>query len=142
MHGVHPSPNATPATGAAIGPKRSRCGWNRNSWYIRGVVSSCDPARYAAIRRTRPPEMRVKVSWFWNSVSLMAVVASPRSTKTTVNPSTNNPVVTAILRSVVARASSISPRVSPETRLRYPGTIGRTHGDRNEMIPPPNAMST
>ena len=32
MQGVHPSPNAAPATGAATGPKRSRCGWKRNSW--------------------------------------------------------------------------------------------------------------
>ena len=32
MHGVHPRPNAAPATGAATGPKRSRCGWKRNSW--------------------------------------------------------------------------------------------------------------
>ena len=32
MHGVQPSPNAAPATGAATGPKRSRCGCKRNSW--------------------------------------------------------------------------------------------------------------
>ena len=32
MHGVQPRPNAAPATGAATGPKRSRCGWKRNSW--------------------------------------------------------------------------------------------------------------
>src|SRR4026207_1978993 len=64
MHGVQASPNAIPATGAATGPKRSRCGWKRNSWYSRGVMSSCDPARYNAMRITSAPEMRVSVSWF------------------------------------------------------------------------------
>ena len=38
-------PVAAPATGAAATPKRSRCGCQRNSWYRRGVVSSCEPAR-------------------------------------------------------------------------------------------------
>jgi hypothetical protein len=40
--------------------------------------------------------MRVNVSWLRNSALPAAVVMSPRRTKTTVNPSTNMPVLTAM----------------------------------------------
>ena len=91
MHGVHPSPNAAPATGAATGPKRSRCGWKRNSRYMPGMVSSCDPARYAAMSRMSPPDTLVSVSWFRNNALPAAVVMSPSSTNTTVKPRMNIP---------------------------------------------------
>ena len=40
--------------------------------------------------------MRVSVSWLRNSALPAAVVMRPSSTNTTVNPSTNSPVFTAM----------------------------------------------
>jgi hypothetical protein len=118
MHGVHPSPNAAPATGAAKGPTRSRWGWNRNSWYRRGVVSSCEPARYSAMRSTSAPATRVRASSLRNSTSLTDHVVRKSVTNTTVNPSTNSPVSSAMRGRRLVSPSSSSPSVSPVTRLR------------------------
>src|SRR5262245_2628734 len=86
--------------------------------------------------------MRVSVSWFSNSASPAAVVMRPRRTKTSVNPATNSAVSYAIRGSTFTSPSRTSPTDSPVMRLKYAGTIGKTHGDRNEMTPAPNAVNT
>ncbi len=60
------------------------------------MVRICEPARYAAISSTKAPEMRVSVSWLRNTSLPTVVVMRPSSTKISVNPSTNMPVLIAM----------------------------------------------
>ena len=48
------------------------------------------------ILRSRPPEMRVSVSWLVKSALPRLVVSNPSSTNTTVKPRTNIPVLSAM----------------------------------------------
>ena len=107
-------------------------------------MRSCEPARYSAIAITSTPETRVRVSWLRSTVWPSVVEISPRITNTTVNPATNRPVSITIRRSwsLSWPVSVSSPTERPVMRLRYAGTIGSTHGERNETIPPPKAMRT
>ena len=136
MQGVHPNPNATPATGAAKRPNRDRSGWKRFSPYSHGACTNSEPSTNNAMARTTSPEIRVMTAWLSNNVEPTAVAVRPRSTNTAENPATNSPVSRAT-RPRLPRDSVIWPTSRPVTIDRYAGTIGNTHGDRNDTTPAP-----
>ena len=107
MHGVHPKPNAAPATGAAKGPNRDGLGWKRASAYIHEArsragrpareLSTSEPTRKAAMTSTATPESRVSRTWLRNRTWPTAVADSPSRMKTAEKPATNR-VVSRVMR--------------------------------------------
>ena len=67
------------------------------------------------------------------------VAEIPRRTKIAENPMMKK------IELIITVFFSLSPPISstdiPDTNEMYPGTRGRTHGDRNEIIPAANAMN-
>src|SRR5437763_15090035 len=72
----------------------------------------------------------------------MFVAAAPSEMKTTLKPTTKLSDLTMMpaisLRSLSCCSSSM---VAPEINDTYPGTSGKTQGDRNETVPATNAAN-
>ena len=132
MHGVQPKANAAPATGAAHAPTGGAS---------RGTAGPGRPARTAAtmttaMTTTATPAIRVIGTCWRSSSEPTAVADSPKQDEHDREP--GHEQRPGPHRPPLAGAGrDPAPAVSD----RYAGTSGSTHGDRNEMTPPPKAST-
>src|SRR5437867_4051066 len=134
-HGVKPTPNASPMRNdrgnPVVLPSRRRS----SSRIRKGIVirpTMCIPRTMSRI----PP---IRWSQYTRSPASAptSAIATHRSVNTTLKPRTNaSACATVRVRCVPASAAS------PAMFTRNAGTSGSTHGERNERMPAPNAITT
>ena|SRR5579884_708436 len=133
-HGVQPSANTAPSSGAPA---------TVDSW--RGVKRACRCRAGTKPTNTRPitmvttPPTRCSSSWLLIRVVVMPSTATVPRTNTAVNPATNSAAEPAT-RQRAAGGALTAPSCSstPTTAARYdryPGTSGTTHGEANDTSP-------
>ena len=89
---------------------------------------------------TTTPPTRVMMGSIRLNAWPAAVADAPRVMKTRRKPRMKRAAwSTAVRRAVAAEPSDSSSIVRPETKLKYAGTTGSTHGERNETNPARNA---
>src|SRR3954464_3479336 len=130
MHGVHATAKAAPATTGP--PLPARCmrppTWNsRFSRSTNGVSRKKSPSAVMTTAETFSSRARCSFS-----DAPSAVAESPSTTKIAEKASTN---ITAGSRTRRGPAVLTSAGGTPGTVERWPGTSGRTHGDRNDTRP-------
>jgi hypothetical protein len=78
---------------------------------------------------------------FCNKNCPKTVADAPRATKISENPTMNNiEFRVTFLKSSERVLCTISSKLYPLMNDKYPGTIGKTHGDIKEIIPNINAV--
>src|SRR5216684_6223326 len=87
------------------------------------------------------PEIRSRSTRCRLNDSPTAVATSPSETKTTAKPLKNKTVSRTTLASWAFDGADWSAMSRPAIVDRYDGTTGSTHGETNEMTPPPNATT-
>src|SRR3989338_220353 len=95
------------------------------------------PSRYSANMIIIIPPILPSHSWIkYDDCESIVFKSTPSSANTTENPRTKK----RLLRNILTLADEdVSPRLVPERYAKKPGIKGRTHGLRNETIPPMNA---
>src|SRR5882724_1941661 len=85
------------------------------------------------------PAPQVRYFLYWCASCPRPVATAPRVTKTTVNPRINMIECNITVWNNLWSLDFSSSTLAPEIKDMYPGTIGNTHGDRNEAKPARNA---
>ncbi len=92
------------------------------------------------------PAIFVRKEIFDTKKAPIHVADAPRRINTIENPTTKNIELNIIMRlsllrnAVLLSFPVISSMETPDIKEIYPGTSGKTHGDRNEINPAANAM--
>ena len=131
-HGVHPSANTMPSSGApAIPVATFHCGL-----IVRCRKLTCPMNTMPITMSTTPATRRITSSHDFSS-SPAVPNSTPISTNTMLNPRMNSTTP-----SSSRRRPPGSPESKPPMYPRYPGTSGSTHGDANEISPAAIAIGT
>lgn len=94
---------------------------------------------------TNPPILDINESFDERNAPIQ-VAEAPRRTNTRENPATKNSELITIIRFSPPRTdgmpvfSFISAKVTPDIKEIYPGTRGKTQGDKKEINPAAKAM--
>src|SRR5581483_6195135 len=135
-HGVQPSANTAPSSGApaTVGSWRGAS----RAWRCSAGIK---PTNTSPITMVSTPPARWSTSWLLISAVVMPSTATVPSTNTAVNPATNNAAEPATRHRAAAgafAAPGAGCSLTPTTAARYdryPGTSGTTHGDAKDTNP-------
>src|SRR5208282_3384767 len=138
-HGVQPKANANPITNAPHAEELPLRPCNRVSASSHLIWNR--PVRWRPKRMMTAPVMRASSDLYCARTWPTSVEIAPSVMKTMLKPIMNAAELSITLRKSCPSCNFNCSTPTPEIRETYPGTSGRTQGDRNEISPATKAAS-